>query len=97
MIENHPQQQDAETVLTREVGGDERVSEAVVAAVTAASNVDPREMAPLAESVDPDALDALFDDRYDGTPRSGGSTRFVFFGYEVVVTDASTVSVRGGQ
>jgi hypothetical protein len=54
-------------------------------------------MAPLAESVDPDALDALFDDRYDGTSRAGGSTRFVFFGYEVVVTDASTVSVRGGQ
>jgi len=96
MIENQPQPRNAETVLTREVGADERVSEAVVAAVTAASNVDPAEMKPLAESVDPDALDALFGDRYDGSPRAGGTARFVFFGYEVVVTDASVVSVRGG-
>ncbi|WP_134669761.1 HalOD1 output domain-containing protein [Halorussus marinus] len=97
MIEHRSHQQDAQTVLTREVGGDERVSEAVVAAVTAASNVDPAEMAPLAESVDPDALDALFADRYDGTPRADGTARFGFFDYEVVVTDASEVTVRGGR
>ena len=85
--------EDAGTVLTYEIGHGERVSEAVVAAAATASNADPAKMAPLADAVDPDALDALFADRYDGTPRADGSTRFPFSGYEVIVT-SGLVSVH---
>lgn len=85
--------QDAGTVLTYEIGDDERASEAVVAAVTTASNANPAKINPLADAVDPDALDALFADRYDGTPRADGSTRFPFSGYEVLVT-SGLVTVR---
>lgn len=84
---------DAGTVLTHEIGHAERVSEAVVAAVATASSTDPAKMAPLADAVDPDALDALFADRYDGTPRADGTTRFPFSGYEVIVT-SGLVSVH---
>ncbi|USZ67629.1 hypothetical protein NGM10_12940 [Halorussus salilacus] len=76
-----------------EVESGARVSETVVEAVSAASNLDPAAMDPLAESVDPDALDALFADRYDGTPRLGGVVRFSFSGYDVTVTDGRLVSV----
>lgn len=95
MIEDQTTVQNAETVLTYDVGRDERASEAVVAAVADASNRAPTDLDPLAEAIDPDALDALFADRYDGTPRTGGSTRFVFSDHEVVVTDGSLVTVRG--
>lgn len=41
---------------------------------------------PLYEYVDPDALDALFGERPDGTPRDQGEVRFC--------TDSATVVVR---
>lgn len=41
---------------------------------------------PLYEHVDPDALDALFGERPDGTPRESGEIRFT--------TDSATVVVR---
>lgn len=92
MIEKQSTAQGSET-LRYEVENGERVSETVVEAVSAASNADPATMEPLAESVDPDALDALFADRYDGTPRLGGTVRFSFSGYDVAVTDDRLVSV----
>lgn len=84
---------DPGTVLTYEVADDQSLSEGVVAAVAAVSNTDPATMDPLAEAIDPDALDALFADQYDGTARSGGRTRFSFFGHELVVTGDGLVSV----
>lgn len=58
---------------------------AVVHAVAAAEDRDPDELEPLARSIDPDVLNALFD------PPSLGSTRhrrlvFRHAGYEVTVT-----------
>ncbi|WP_255170643.1 HalOD1 output domain-containing protein [Natrononativus amylolyticus] len=44
----------------------------------------------LYDSIDPEALDALFRPRYDGTPRRGGTVSFVAVGYRV------TVSADGG-
>lgn len=80
-------------VLTYEVNDDEDPSEAVVSAVAAVSDADPAAMEPLAESIDPDALDALFADRYDGTPRANGAARFAFLGYELVVSGDGLVTV----
>lgn len=93
MIENESTVHSSESMLRYEVADGERASEAVIAAVADAANVDPAEMDPLADFVDPDALDALFADRYDGTPRIGGSTRFPFSGYEVSVTDGQYVTL----
>jgi hypothetical protein len=80
-------------VLTYEVDDNQTLSEGVVAAVAAVSNTDPAEMDPLAEAIDPDALDALFADHYDGTPRSTGTAQFSFFDHELVVSGDGHVSV----
>ena len=82
-----------ETVLTYELNRHERLSEGVVAAVTAAADADPTEIDPLAETIDPDALDALFAAHLDGTPRDAGRTEFSFCGYGVVVNSTGLVSV----
>jgi hypothetical protein len=39
----------------------------------------------LYDAVDPDALDALFRPRHDGTPRAGGTLSFVVDGHHVTV------------
>lgn len=85
-----------ETVQTYEVDDDQTLSEGVVAAVAAVSDTDPAAMDPLAEFVDPDALNGLFADQYDGTSRSIGSVRFPFFGHEVVVGSEGYISVLDG-
>jgi len=61
-----------------EIGSDERVSTAVVRAVSAVEGRPLRSMPPLADVLDPDALDALFVSRDDGTPRTGGRLSFVY-------------------
>ncbi|WP_435175762.1 HalOD1 output domain-containing protein [Halorussus sp. AFM4] len=82
-----------EPVLTYELNGGERPSEGVVAAVAAAAGADPTDLDPLAETLDPDALDALFAAHLDGTPRDAGRTEFSFCGYGVVVNGTGHVSV----
>lgn len=70
-----------------------RISMVVVEALAEARGVEPAELEdPLYESVDPDALDALFPGTED-TPTDG---RLVFTasGYEVTVTAAQDVYVR---
>ncbi|WP_380675107.1 HalOD1 output domain-containing protein [Salinigranum sp. GCM10025319] len=61
-----------------EIGADESVSTAVVRAVSAVEGREPGFLHPLADVVDPAALDSLFDPRYDGTPRTGGRLSFVY-------------------
>lgn len=77
--------------------GDEtpgKVSVAVVNAVAEAVGADPTELqARLYDSIDPDALDALFRDKYDGTPRSGGHVTFQLYGYEVTVHSDGGLSI----
>jgi len=86
-----------ETELTYEARDDEALSECVVAAVADASEADPARLDPLAETIDPDALDALFDDRYDGTARADGVIQFSFCGYDVVACGDGCVSVFGAD
>lgn len=61
-----------------EIGPEESVSTAVVRAVSAIAGREPRSLRPLADVIDPTALDSLFDPRYDGTPRTGGRLSFVY-------------------
>lgn len=63
------------------------LSEAVISAVAEAKGLDPLEVGPpLAEVIDPDALDSLF--------RGGvGTVTFEYAGYEVTVDDEGDVSL----
>ena len=61
-----------------EIRDDELVSTAVVRAVSAVEGREPCSLRPLANVVNPTALDTLFGPRYDGTPRTGGRLSFVF-------------------
>lgn len=66
----------------------ETVTEAVVDAVAAEAGVSPLQLEPLASVVDPDALNALFEDG-----RRGVHVEFEYGGYLVGVTDGVDVTV----
>lgn len=61
-----------------DIGPDEPVSTAVVRAVSAVRGVEQSTLRPLADVLDPDALDALFATKADGTARAGGRLDFVY-------------------
>jgi hypothetical protein len=67
-------------------------SEGVVRAVSAHTDTEPTDLAPIAESIDPDALDALLASR-DGT---GDPVRvtFRFAAHEVTVVGGDRVQLR---
>jgi hypothetical protein len=72
----------------------EAVSMAVVRAVSAVEDIDPCSTPPLADEIDPDALDALFEPGPDGAPRNGGRISFVFASYRVTVDNGEYLTVR---
>lgn len=81
------------TVSTYEVDDNQTLSEGVVVAVTDLLDTDPAALDPLAESIDPDALNGLFADQFDGTPRSTGTIRFSFSDHEIVVSGDGQISI----
>jgi hypothetical protein len=44
--------------------------------------------------LDPDALDGLFETRYDGTPRRGGRVSFVFDGCRITVDNGEYLTLK---
>lgn len=69
----------------------EPLSQAVVESVARAEGVDPLDLeVPLYDAVDPDALDALF--QQDGTS-GDGRIQFSYYGYRVTVTGAGHVTL----
>ena len=81
---------------------DEPMSEAVIAALREAAGVADSDastamqtvgvLTPLFETIDPDALNALFSPTHSGDTRTGSVT-FTHDGYEVTVTGAGEVTV----
>ncbi|WP_227378841.1 HalOD1 output domain-containing protein [Haladaptatus halobius] len=69
------------------------VTEQIVAAIADAADTSHRELPPLYEVIDPDALNRLFTPTYEGDTRSDGRVRFAYAGYEVVVHSMSGVEV----
>lgn len=70
------------------------VSTTVVEAVAAVAGVDPSERhVPLAHSVNPDALDALFEREAPDDDRASAHLVFTVWGYTVVVHDDGDVLV----
>lgn len=75
---------------------DEQPSLAVVRAVATTADCDPVDggaLEPLAESVDPEALDRLFESRLDGTDVA---VEFQYAGYQITVRvgESACVTVR---
>lgn len=77
-----------------EIGSDESVSTAVVRAVSAVEGHDPRSLRPLAEVVDPAALDALFAPGSDSTTRTGGRLSIVYEGCHITVDNGEYLTLR---
>ncbi len=74
---------------------DEKLSTAVVMALAevAGDNLDDLGM-PLYDAIDPDALDNLFSDKHDGSPRMGGKVVFDIDRYRVTVHSYGEIIVR---
>ncbi|WP_435552086.1 HalOD1 output domain-containing protein [Natrinema sp. CGMCC1.2065] len=82
-------------------GGDavhETVSSAVVNVIATHRNVDPVDLPPLYEWIDPDAIDALFEPTRTGGPRHG-RLEFDYDGQRVAVdcTDDVEISIDGAS
>ena len=73
-------------------GFDGDVSVAVITAIAAKRGVEPTELPPLYESIDPDALDALFAPTRTGGPRRG-RLEFTYDGHEVVVDRGTDLEI----
>ncbi len=72
-----------------------QLSTAVVMALADVAGVDPAEIGvPLYDVIDPDALDNIFSDKHDGTPRKGGNVVFTILNYEVTVQSYGEISIR---
>lgn len=69
-------------------------SEVVVYALATLADTDPHALRPLHNSIDPDALDALFAPTIDGRPRTGGEVSFVHDGYGVAIDLDGEIRVR---
>ena len=77
-----------------EIGENESVSMAVVRAVSAIEDRDPLSLPPLANVLDTDALDALFDARGDGTPRPGGRLSFVYSNCRLTIDNGEYLTLQ---
>lgn len=78
--------------------GTDSVSEELVRAVAALNDADPTELAVLAEVLDPEALDALFQTRPDGHRReTNGRVVFEYHNHEIQITTDGTISIGSKQ
>ncbi|WP_158237462.1 HalOD1 output domain-containing protein [Halegenticoccus soli] len=73
--------------------GDRSVSSAVVWMVAEIEGVDPIELNPLHDCVDPDALDRLLAPTRGGTRRTGAHVSFIYSGYHVTVYGDGEIAV----
>lgn len=84
---------DAET--TSEIDQNTTLSEAVVEAVADAEGVEPTDLRPLYDVLDPDALDSLFQPRVPGGRSTRGQITFQYHGYEVHIDEEGQVTLLG--
>ncbi|WP_339104566.1 HalOD1 output domain-containing protein [Haloterrigena salinisoli] len=73
---------------------DDSAITAVVAAIASALEVEPDELDPLSDAIDPDALDALVD-HWRGTARaSDGAVTFPFADHSIAVRSSGEVVIE---
>lgn len=100
---NHSQGETSGSVVTYTADERESLSDAVIAAMRLAaaavreSDADDRSLEvgvidPLFESIDPDALDALYSTTPDGS-RTRGTVTFTHSGFEVIASASGEITV----
>lgn len=83
--------------LTYRRNDESRPPSEVISELLAEDVGDVTELPPLSESVDPDALDAIFATRADGTRRVGGAVSFDHAGYHITVEREGEYVIRVEQ
>lgn len=87
----------AQTLTTRSAQ-QSSISNAVVSAVADLTDTDPTSLEPLFATIDPDALEALFEPTAGGLERSPKRVVFTYSGCDVVVSGDGTVQAsRAGR
>lgn len=77
----------------RQWDGNQSVAEAVVEAVADVEGANPESLPPMERSINPDALDSLFDTAGDEA-QLGGCVTFSYYGYTVAVRSTGQVLLR---
>ena len=77
-----------------DIGVNESVSTAVVRAVSAVEGRGPQSLPPLANTLDTDALDALFDPRGDGAARTGGRLSLVYSNCRLTIDNGEYLTLQ---
>ena len=73
----------------------ETTSDTVIRKIATADGIDPVELhPPLHDVIDPDALNAIFTPRPDGTPRTAGQVTFRWDQYHVTVHSDGEIRVE---
>lgn len=72
---------------------DESLSETIVSAVAAYENTRPEELPPLSRSINPTALEHIFEDTTDDS-NVAGSLTFTYFDYVVLVMSTGQILLR---
>ena len=81
-------------IVEYEIAANESVSSAVVRAGSAVEGRKPCSLQPLADVLDPDAVDELFTSRPGGTPRTGGRISFVYSNCRVTVDNGEYLTLQ---
>lgn len=76
---------------------EDAVSTRVIRAVEEIVGDDEGNRSWLYDSVDPDALDAIFDDKHDGTPRTDGKIVFTARSCEVIVHADRSLTIYASE
>lgn len=77
-----------------EVAETEQVSMAVVRAVSEVEGSDPTSIPPLANQIDPNALDSLFESGTIVNARNGSRFSFDYANHRVTIENGTSIAVR---
>jgi hypothetical protein len=77
-----------------DIGSNESVTSAVIRAVSAVEGRKPCSLQPLADVLDPDALDELFASRPGGRSRSGGRISFIYSNCRVTIDNGEYLTLQ---
>ncbi|APE95082.1 HalOD1 output domain-containing protein [Halodesulfurarchaeum formicicum] len=77
-----------------EIEENKPVSMAVVQAVSTVKGAKPWSIPPLAEALDPDALDALFETGAGGTPQGADQISFDFANFRVSIDNGKRLTLN---
>ncbi|OVE83836.1 HalOD1 output domain-containing protein [Natronolimnobius baerhuensis] len=84
----------AGTLVRYDIADEQSVTEAVIDAVATATGTDPIELPPLYDSIDPDALNTLFDRQREG---AGLEMAFFYADYHIAIEGGDRIIVSATE